>query len=266
MTSKRYFGNATWRRYSLLLIGLAIILVSRLATCKPQAAQQPPQTGESPPFEATPDSLLPKLITTDSGKAYPHVFEAAFVPGTQLDDFGYLRSFTAMDVGNIQVTSGKLVACDPINIEYNPAFVDDFPIGTFPVQMARLESDNVFCRIHFRNAEVAQWEVALQPWEKPVVIGKQEPYCFGVDTGVGVLIDKDAKKAFVALGEDKVEQMFNWSESKPYPTAEIYPFGDHSLVTYTTGAGDGCYAVYVGKDSSSQICRLLVDFSLVDWY
>lgn len=250
----------------LLLLGAAIVVW--IATCKPKhdpLGVVPPPT-EEPTFVPTPDSLLPKVITTYPGKEFPQIFEAAFCEGTAIEEIGYTRPFSSVEMGSISLHSSKVIACDPIHITDAQPFVDDFPTGTFPVQMARLESDNAFCRILFSNAQVAEWQVALQPGEKPVVLGKEAPYCYGVDTGLGVFIDGEAREAFATLGDHAVEDMIDWREGKPYPTAAIYPFGKASLVLFTTGAGDGCYAVYVGRDSSGLICRLLVDFGMVEWY
>jgi hypothetical protein len=45
----------------------------------------------------------------------------------------------------------------------------------------------------------------------------------------------------------------------------MFNFGQHNLVSFTTGMGDGHYATYIGYDANGKICRLLSDFDLFNW-
>lgn len=206
----------------------------------------------------------------------PEIFESAFFPETKAKMDTFSISFYPVDIGQINIESGKVIACDPIVMRDAEPFVQTFPTGRFPVQLAiaKVNDDErvAFSRILFSDMPVVRWEFALQEGQKPMPIGEESFYGYGVDGGIGLFIDKNANKAWSELSknnEQLYEQVFIEEMDKHSHSSWLYvlhEFGGHNFASFSTGYGDGTYGTYVGYDEMGNICRLLTDFSLVEWW
>lgn len=222
----------------------------------------------------TPDTLHFSNIPAYKVKTFPSIFERAFFKGTKNIEDSMELEFYSVDIGMIQIESGKIIACDPIVMGDMRPFVQIFPMGKFPVQLAiaRIRGDErtAFSRIYFSQAPVVKWEFALDSGKKQLPIGGEHMYGYGVDGGIGLFIDAKANQAFSALrakDEDLWEKVFVRGMHE-HTTWEytVFQFGDHNLASFSTGFGDGSYATYVGYDAGGRPCRLLTDFGLIGWW
>ena len=206
--------------------------------------------------------------------AYPAIFETAFFDSTKAPADS-IREFFAVDIGKLNVETGKIVAGDPILLRDLGPFEQPFPVGQFPVQLsiARYNSDDrvAFSRSYFSTAPVTKWEFALESGQTQIPIGSDSIYGFGVDAGIAVYIDAKAKLAYKEM-DDKDARLWDKIYIQEMGTHQhmtwdytLHPFGGHNIACFSTGLGDGFYASYVGYDSTGQICRLLTDFGLVNW-
>jgi len=208
-------------------------------------------------------------------KAFPFIFETAFFKGTNMIEDSTRLDFYAVDIGMIQIESGKIIAGDPIVVRDSRAFTQKFPKGKFPVQLAiaKFSGDErvAYSRICFSQAPVVKWEFALDSGQKQMPIGGDKIYGYGVDGGTGLFIDAKANQA---LSELSSKDAYLWDKvsrdrqrhSRNTWEYSLYAFGEHNLATFTTGMGDGHYATYVGYDASGRPCRLLTDFGLIGWW
>jgi hypothetical protein len=225
---------------------------------------------------ALPAAIVPQPATielagnaaTDS-LAFPKVFEAAFKKGTTARQDSFTYTFTVAPLGNLSSETGKLLAGDPIAIAARPAFAQRFPVGTFPVELALAKTTGDervgFARICFSGHPVAKWQLALLPGQKPLALTDSSVYCYGVDAGMGVFIDSLANQKFAARSQAAWDTVFMRNTDLPGYHGYLHRFAGHSLATFTTGLGDGCYATYIGYDAGGRVCRLLTDFGLVAW-
>ena len=216
------------------------------------------------------DTVKPVISTAFSGKAFPVLFEAAFDSGTTAKQGDMNYAFKIFEIGKIKIESGKIIACDPVVMRDGIPFTRVFPVGEFPVELAMAKTINdervAFSRITFSDRDVAKWEFALQPGQKPIELKDTAFYCYGVDAGTGIFIDSIANNIFVSRGQAEWERVFiSGAEDNGYK-GYTYNFDGHSLATFSTGYGDGCYATYIGFDETGNICRLLTDFALVSWW
>ena len=219
-------------------------------------------------------------------QAVPAIFETAFFKD-------------AVDIGEISIETGKIVACDPIGMRDAKPFLQTFPVGNFPVQLAiaRINGGTVgdggsglkedaagkgggvndeervaFSRIYFSDKPVVRWEFALDSGDRQLPVGGDTLYGYGVDGGLGVFIDAQANDAFSELrklddnlwnavftGEVGKHDHITWQYA-------LFEFQRHNLACFSTGVGDGFYGTYVGYDKEGRICRLLTDFGLVRWW
>jgi hypothetical protein len=206
----------------------------------------------------------------------PDIFETAFFPRTESKVNAVHISFYPVEIGHINIESGKVIACDPIVMHDAEPFSQTFPIGRFPVQLAvaKLNSDErvAFSRILFSDRPVVRWEFALQKGQEQMPIGGESFYGYGVDGGIGLFVDERANKAYNELSKSD-DQL--WEEvfiremnkhSRPTWQYVLHEFDGHNFVGFSTGYGDGTFASYVGFDETGNICRLLTDFNLVDWW
>jgi len=209
-------------------------------------------------------------------QAFPSIFETAYFKGTNMIEDSTRIDFYAVDIGTIRIESGKIIAGDPIVVRDLRAFVQKFPKGKFPVQLAiaKFNTDErvAYSRICFSQAPVVRWEFALDSGQKQMPIGGKEIYGYGVDGGIGLFIDARANQAFSELSSKDAylwEKVFTRDMRRHYRNTweySLYEFDGHNLATFSTGMGDGHYATYVGYDASGRPCRLLTDFALIDWW
>ncbi len=205
--------------------------------------------------------------------AKPLLFEAAFIKGTTHQVKDARINFYGVTIGQLKVSSGYIVACDPAHIdEYGIPFTQVFPTGEFPVQLAIAklgEQETIaFARISFSNEPVVKWEFALQEGQSPIPVGGKKKHGYSVDLGLGMFADKDAAQALdkTNLTEDdaplykEMDQHYhhNWRYT-------VHNFGRHNLAIFSSGYGDGFYASYIGFDAGGKPCRLVTDFGLFDW-
>ena len=208
--------------------------------------------------------------------AKPEIFEKAFFGGTQINNDRFPITFYSVDIGKINIESGKIIACDPIVMRDVKPYIEIFPVGQFAIHLAIAKFNNdervAFSRIMFSNKPVAKWEFALKKGQSQVSIFGNTIYSYGVDGGTGIFVDMKANDAFRDLdikNENLWQQVFD-DEMKKHSHKSweytIYNFDGHNLAAFSTGMGDGHYATYIGYDDKGNICRLLTDFNLVEWW
>lgn len=206
----------------------------------------------------------------------PAIFETAFFKDCTMVEDSILMKFYAVNIGKINVESGKIISCDPIVMHDAMPFTQQFPAGEFPVQLAiaKINTDErvAFSRIYFSGKPVVKWEFALDSSQKNVPIDGETLYGYGVDAGIGIFIDEKANWAYnqlMAKNMNLWDDVFTKEMGKHYRNTwdyAIYNFEGHNLAAFSTGYGDGTYATYIGFDDQGKPCRLLTDFGLVEWW
>jgi|GEM_PF-852062 len=224
----------------------------------------------------SPDTLRVVNIHPFKPLVFPPIFESAYFENAKANQDTIAITFYTVEIGTINVETGKIIACDPIVMRDAHPFTQRFPKGSFPVQLsiARYGSDErvAFSRIYFSDHAVAKWEFALGKGQKQIPLAGDDFYGYGVDGGEGVFIDSAANEDFTKMSkkdEDLWETVFSDETAKNYRNTwefMVYNFGGHNLACFSTGLGDGRYATYVGYDANGKICRLLTDFGLVNWW
>lgn len=203
----------------------------------------------------------------------PILFETAFIKGTTQKIENNIFRLYGVTVGKIKISSGKIIACDPLHIdEYGIPFTQVFPTGEFPLQFSIAQFDDVetiaFARISFSEEPVVRWELALQKGQEPLPVGGEEIHGYGVDGGVGIVMDAEAVKSLDLEALTDMDTELYKEMDKHYHNTwryAMYNAGTLNVVCFTTGLGDGRYQSYIGYDASGMPCRLLTDFRLFDW-
>lgn len=217
-------------------------------------------------------------ISSELTQAKPNVFETAYFKGTtiQINDTISL-TFFPVDIGKIDLPSGKVVACDPAMSYQQEAFTTQFPTGQFPVQLAiaKVNEDKNqlvgFSRIKFSDEPVLRWEFALKKGQQPISLFGTSWYYYPVDGGLGHFIDENSFNKMEKMDEaTRSDILNNLFEQLDKHTIQSWQFANtnykgFNIVAFTSGLGDGRYATYIGFDKNGNPCRLLTDFGLVNW-
>ncbi|MFT4130919.1 DUF4241 domain-containing protein [Labrys sp. (in: a-proteobacteria)] len=204
-------------------------------------------------------------------------FEAAFKPGATATVNGAPVPLDSRLLGEVTVSTGQIVACDPfVFIEARP-FIRTVPTGRFPVRIAVMRSQRfgdriAFARVEFSQAPVVTWERALVPGQDPAKLGKDEYYGFPVDAGTGAFLDPAVGKDIAALSTDQVQAIYDdWIRlGESYGKEHGLPYSlsttraPHSLVLFSSGWGDGAYPSWFGLAADGSVAMLLTDLRVVD--
>lgn len=210
---------------------------------------------------------IPKTTIKDTSLTFPQIFEGSFATGTKVAQFGTEITFEKIALGNLKLSSGQIIATDPVTLSDAIAFNENFPVGEFPVELAMADINAnkdrrvAFARVKFSDKPIRKWEFALLPGQTPIPLKSKEIYGYGVDSGLGLFVDQAAKDSLNTLLDKNWDNMF----SEKFEDYLNYGFQNHNAVFFSTGYGDGFYATYIGRDSEGKICQLLTDFDIVLW-
>ncbi len=212
------------------------------------------------------------VIKPNSLIVKPEIFETAFLPGTEVKEDTTLIRFHKINIGEIDVESGRLIASEPWS-EYNEQpFTTQFPIGQFPVELAiaKISGSEIvaFSRIVFYDTPVDHWEFALQEGQKQISIFGDSIYFYPVDSGIGQFIDDSSYNNFQRLDSISQAQAMDFLSKELDKNQNLYAninYQNVNIVAFSSGLGDGRYGTYVGFDKNETPCRLLTDFELIDW-
>jgi Protein of unknown function (DUF4241) len=243
----------------------SLCLLTIMASCN----NEPVETDLFPHPDKS-DTSKPVIATSFHSKAYPEIFDAAFHTGTTVKQEEATYSFYALTIGKINIESGKIIACDPIVLRNAKPFSPVFQLGQFPVMLAMAKTSNdervAFSRIVFSDSPVVRWEFALHQGQEPIPLKDTSFYCYGVDGGTGMFVDSVAAEIFDQKPRSYWDDVFlNKMEETNY-TGLVDDFDGHNLAMFSTGYGDGCYATYIGFDEKRNICQLLTDFGIAEWW
>lgn len=218
-------------------------------------------------------------LRAEDGPLRPNAarFEATFKPGATATVNGAPVPLDSRLLGEVTVSSGQIVACDPfVFIEAKP-FIRTVPKGRFPVRIAVMRSQRfgdriAFARVEFSQAPVVTWERALVPGQDPAKLGKSEYYGFPVDAGTGAFLDPAIGKEIEALSTSEAEILYDdWirqgeSHGKEHGLPYSLPVtrGGHAFVLFSSGWGDGAYPSWFGLAEDGSVATLLTDLRVVD--
>ena len=201
-------------------------------------------------------------------------FDLAFTDGHKFkgnDDA--VVSVSVVKVGNLDVPSGKIMACDPGTLSPHDAksftFEQVVPKGQHPVfiSMATVGPEHkrvAAAKVQFSNEKVTRWEMALRAGQRIQDLKQNEMSGYGVDCGTGCFADPSIfnglrdneydEKTTDKLFQDMDEHGGDWGSLS-------LPKGN--LIAVHSGWGDGFYASYFGLDSSGRPVCLVTDFEVL---
>lgn len=184
------------------------------------------------------------------------------------------------EAGEIHISSGFIVASDPLISPDHSAFNQEFPKGNFPVHIYKETESNciAYAEIVFDKNKIAEnWKLALSDNQNLKDLKDEEIYGYLVESGMGSFMDKDSQNALNALEQELFhkkgadfmgiyEEFFHshfFDENGAIDQFSILkPYDDkkENIVAFETGYGEGFYATYIGYSKDNQVVKLISEF------
>jgi hypothetical protein len=181
-------------------------------------------------------------------------------------------------IGELVLTSGKLVACDPLVCPEPKPFTVSFRPGSYPVMLSVAHfldtgDERVACAMIQIGSEVPlRWEMATIPGQDLGSLREREIFGYGVDSEMGCFMDAETAQILMEKLEHEEgyrERLISEFEKTYLPSWSwmnicMNPSNGANLIAFSSGFGDGFYATYLGYGSDGRVSRVVTDFDLLD--
>lgn len=185
---------------------------------------------------------------------------------------------TRMTVGDLVITTGEVVACDPLGELRDETIDARFPLGAYPVIVCVAQLPNgmrisSYAMVAFSNAKPIRWDAARLRNSR----GAGMPDQYFVDSGTGCFMDLQCLPLLAAKftptdpGDPYRQRLVLQIYDKDKPNdigigtlnVQLAASGANCVI-FETGWGDDWYCSYLGYDESGTLCCLLTDFAVLD--
>lgn len=189
------------------------------------------------------------------------------------------RNIDRFEIGTLQVPSGKLIACDPLEDYDRRPYSREVPKGAYPVFLYRDAESNAIgmAKIKISDKKPVKWEMALLKGQDITSLPPEGYFGFYVNNELACFMDAITADLYVEcmaaveeqLGDDFVGYYDNVLVDELDKNDDIYvnhlPAADSQLNLMIFSSGwDGCFASYWGLDENGEVCCLLTDFNLFE--
>ncbi|AIC29260.1 hypothetical protein IE4771_CH04211 [Rhizobium etli bv. mimosae str. IE4771] len=188
------------------------------------------------------------------------------------------RSINVIHMGNVELTSGRVVAADPLAQPDRPALARTVAPGEYPVTLYQAFGRIAAASMRFAEGRPDRWELAVLPGQDPATLKDDEIFGYPVDAGVGCYMDAQT----LALIDERQAQV-----QAQKPGADINYYDDvlaadldanksiyalhrpvagkkGNVAVFWSGWGDGFYPVFWGLDRDGRALVLLTDFGVIE--
>lgn len=193
-----------------------------------------------------------------------------------------------LEIGEINLPTGEILACDPlVDLEDAKTFIQKVPIGKYPVKIVVVPSkeygDRYACvKVEFSKNKPIVYELAVTGVEEEMdTAAEDEFYGFGVDAGMGCVVDKKTQEEYIKYWkkleeEEEVDNPYDdifenllAESAKKYPKYQreygdwanwIIPNTELNIPIFASGWGDGVYPSYFGYDKNGELCGFYIHF------
>ncbi|MBB2717296.1 UNVERIFIED_ORG: hypothetical protein GGE64_003291 [Rhizobium etli] len=188
------------------------------------------------------------------------------------------RSINVIHMGNVELTSGRIVAADPLAQPDRPALARTVAPGEYPVTLYQAFGRIAPASMRFAEGRPDRWELAVLPGQDPATLKDDEIFGYPVDAGVGCYMDAQT----LALIDERQAQV-----QAQKPGADINYYDDvlaadldanksiyalhrpvagkkGNVAVFWSGWGDGFYPVFWGLDRDGHALVLLTDFGVIE--
>jgi hypothetical protein len=169
-----------------------------------------------------------------------------------------------VQLGRLQLTTGRLVATDPIVFADREPFTARLPRGGFPVEVCASrwlepgrEGDEqvAWARLLLDAGPVERWT--------PLRLAGEERSAYPVDAGLGCFMDAEAALAMEADLGDPQELLLAALGEAALGAVVTVGKGKANVALFRSGAGDGVYATWLGVGVGGAPRQVVTDFGLL---
>lgn len=198
------------------------------------------------------------------------LFSKNFVESPLLESF---------EVGKLYLSSGKLVACDPLITNDMLPFSTEFPKGNFSVLLHKERESNcvAYAEVIFSNNAVTEWKMAVTEGQDVKDLAEEEVFGYPVESGMGCLMDVDTQNSlnelekrlyhskgadFMGIYEEFFHDYFFDEKGAIDQYAFLKPADNHpgTIFAFETGYGEGFYASYIAYDKDHTPVKIITEF------
>ncbi len=198
------------------------------------------------------------------------LFSKNFVENPLLESF---------EVGRIYLSSGKLVACDPVITNDMSPFTTKFPKGDFSVLLHKERESNcvAYAEIIFSTKAVTDWKLAVTQGQNIQDLGEGEVFGYPVESGMGCFMDADTQNSlndleqrlyrskgvdFMGIYEEFFHEYFFDENGAIDQFAFLKPSEQlpGTIFAFETGYGEGFYASYIAYDQNNAPVKIVTEF------
>lgn len=198
------------------------------------------------------------------------LFSKSFVENPLIETF---------EVGNINLPTGKLVACDPLITHDMKEFKVHFDSGLFPVLLHKERESNcvAYVEIVFGNDEIVDWRMATTESQNIDDLKENEVFGYPVESGMGCFMDLETQTSlnqlenrlfhrkgadFMGIYEEFFHDHFFDENGAIDQFAFLYPDEEKkgNIFAFETGYGEGFYASYIGFGKDNQPIKIVTEF------
>lgn len=198
------------------------------------------------------------------------LFDKTFVEHPLIESF---------DAGDIYLSSGYLVACDPLITSDKAPFDTRFPTGKFPVCIHKEKGSGriAYVEIVFSNRGISRWELALCKGQLVEDLSEGEIFGYPVESGMGCVMDVETQQLlneleqnifrtkgtdFRGIYEDFFHEYFFRDNEMVNQFALLFPNDKklNNIVAFETGYGEGFYAGYIAFDQDHHPVKFVSEF------
>ncbi|MGK6342977.1 DUF4241 domain-containing protein [Chryseobacterium sp. DT-3] len=198
------------------------------------------------------------------------LFSRNFVESPLLESF---------EVGKLYLSSGKLVACDPLITNDMLPFTTEFPKGNFSVLLHKERESNcvAYAEVIFSSTEITDWKMAVTEGQDTRDLAEEEVFGYPVESGMGCLMDVDTQNNlnelekrlyhskgadFMGIYEEFFHEYFFDEKGAIDQYAFLKPTDGHpgTIFAFETGYGEGFYASYIAYDNEQKPVKIITEF------
>lgn len=200
-----------------------------------------------------------------------------------------LDELKEIEVGNIHLPTGKIIASDPFFTHGIKPFSRVVTPGKYPVKIyiAEIEPEHyriAFAKIKFQSDTAKNWILAVTDDMKIddlTNLKDGEYFGFPVDAGLGCFIDEKTNESFLSkidqfyienpnknYYDDLLADEFDKCSSENKYSRDLGDWNNHFLndtsnlnvIMFASGWGDGYFPTYWGYNDKKETVELTIDF------
>jgi len=181
------------------------------------------------------------------------------------------ESLEEENIGELHLSSGKVVTCDPLVYHDPKPFVDSVPSGKYPVILHYSEGSIAYAELRISNNHVEKWKLATTDNQDISTLKENEIFGFPVDAGLGCFMDEETLKILewhATQLEEEIENYNNYFddylddilEDSHYCINKPFDNIDNNVIIFESGWGDGFYPTYIGFDKENNPVKYIIEF------